>query len=291
MTRFPDRLRQLAVGLTVLLLSSCGGADEPGSPDTTVASVSISAPATAVAPGGSLQLSATVKNSLGNAISSATVAWTSSEQSVATVSSTGLVSAVANGSTVITAISSGKTATVTITVQTIAQDNTVATVSVTSSSSTVAPGATLQMTATARNAAGTALTGLTATWVSSTQSVATVNSSGLLTAVANGTTTITATISGKSGDREITVQPSPAATVNAGPGESFDPQQIDVNVGATVTWHFLATHNVTFANVNGAPANIGDTGGGNVPRTFTAAGTFPYECTIHHGMTGTVVVH
>ena len=83
-------------------------------------------------------------------------------------------------------------------------DNTVATVTVTSPTASVAPGSSVQFTATPRNAAGTVLTGFTATWTTSFAAVATVDGDGLVTGVANGTATITATISGKTGDRDIT---------------------------------------------------------------------------------------
>lgn len=176
-------------------------------------------------------------------------------------------------------------------------DNAVATVSISSPATTIAPGATVQMTAVARNAGGSTVSGGTATWSSSTQSVATVNGSGLVTAVANGTSTITATIGGKNGTRVITVAtitPVPAATVDAGATNSFTPQQVDLSVGGTVTWHFNGPndHNVTFASTAaGTPSNIGATSNADVSRTFTTAGTFPYQCTLHAGMSGTVIVH
>src|SRR5688572_13016825 len=85
-------------------------------------------------------------------------------------------------------------------------DTTVATVSITPAVNTVEPGTTVQLTATPRTASGVALSGLATTWSSSNQSAATVNSSGLLTAATGGTTTITATVSGVSGTRQISVQ-------------------------------------------------------------------------------------
>ena len=172
-------------------------------------------------------------------------------------------------------------------------DNTVATVTVTGAS-TIAPGATSQLTAIPRNAAGTTLTGLTATWSSSANGVATVNGSGLVSAVANGTATITATVGGQPGTRQITVAtvtPVAAASVTVA-GSAFSPQQVDITVGGTVTWNFsdIVSHNVTFSAA-GSPGNISDQASGSAARTFTTVGTFPYQCTIHNGMTGTVVVH
>jgi plastocyanin len=173
-------------------------------------------------------------------------------------------------------------------------DNTVASVSVTGATS-IAPAGTTQLTATPKNAAGTALAGLTATWSTSASAVATVSATGLVTGVANGTATITATIAGVPGTRNITVQsitPVTSATV-AVQGQAFSPSQVDLTAGGQVTWNFQdqIDHNVTFDAVAGAPSNIGNTSSGSQARTFATAGTFPYHCTIHAGMNGTIVVH
>jgi plastocyanin len=176
-----------------------------------------------------------------------------------------------------------------------APDTTVASVAVTGPA-TVAPGSTIQLSAAAKNAAGTTLPGLEASWSSSATAVATVNASGLVTGVANGAATITATISGKTGSRALTVQQviiSAAASVTADASNSFTPQQVDISTGGTVTWSFSGSeaHNVSFAGTTGAPSSIGDTQNASVSRTFTTAGTFNYNCTRHAGMTGVVVVH
>jgi plastocyanin len=50
-------------------------------------------------------------------------------------------------------------------------------------------------------------------------------------------------------------------------------------------------HNVTFIIVNGRPADIsGSNANTTIARTFATAGTFGYVCTLHAGMTGTVIV-
>jgi plastocyanin len=59
---------------------------------------------------------------------------------------------------------------------------------------------------------------------------------------------------------------------------------VRIAVGGTVTFNWGAgggTHNVTFANVAGAPDDIADRNSGAVDRTFGTAGTFNYQCTIH----------
>jgi plastocyanin len=84
----------------------------------------------------------------------------------------------------------------------------------------------------------------------------------------------------------------PANTVIARAGNNFDPASLTVAVGTTVNFTFESTgHNVTFNIVNGRPADISGTNSNTtIARTFATAGTFGYVCTIHGGMTGTVIV-
>ena len=82
-------------------------------------------------------------------------------------------------------------------------------------------------------------------------------------------------------------------TVNATTSDTFDPSTMSVAVGTTVSFVFAATaHNVTFNAVAGAPADIpGNNANTTITREFDAVGTFPYQCTIHSNMTGTITVH
>lgn len=70
----------------------------------------------------------------------------------------------------------------------------------------------------------------------------------------------------------------------------FAPANIQVPVGTTVTWTWTSdasTHNVTFTDGQLS----GDKGAGaTYQRTFAAAGTFSYHCTIHGAMIGSVLV-
>ncbi len=72
---------------------------------------------------------------------------------------------------------------------------------------------------------------------------------------------------------------------------AFGPNPDTVSVGDTVTFAFpsSSSHSVSF-QASGAPADVPPATGGNFPRTFATAGTFPYVCTVHPYMTGTVVV-
>ena len=71
----------------------------------------------------------------------------------------------------------------------------------------------------------------------------------------------------------------------------FNPTARTVSVGTMVTWRWNAgavTHNVTFAD---GPASTNKSSG-TFQRTFAAAGTFAYTCTIHGaGMSGSVTVN
>jgi len=96
---------------------------------------------------------------------------------------------------------------------------------------------------------------------------------------------------GSSGDTGTNNNPS-GPTVNASPADVFNPSTLTVAVGATVTWVFGSVeHNVTFnSSTPGVPTNIGNSHNKNVARTFSTAGTFAYQCTLHAGMTGSITV-
>jgi len=91
-------------------------------------------------------------------------------------------------------------------------------VSVTPSNPSIADGATQQFAALGVLSDGTSqdITAA-ATWTSSSTTVATINASGLATGQNPGTTTITATLSGKSGTATLTVTSATLASVNVTP--------------------------------------------------------------------------
>jgi plastocyanin len=69
---------------------------------------------------------------------------------------------------------------------------------------------------------------------------------------------------------------------------SFEPQLVTIHVGQAVEWIWEdapVAHNVTFTNF-ASPTQAT----GTFIHTFTRPGTFPYRCTIHSDMTGTVAV-
>ena len=177
-----------------------------------VGSVIVSPATASVAPGATVQLSATTKDANGNVLTGRTITWSSNATAIATVNSSGLVSGVAAGPATITATSEGKSGTATITVTT-APPPPVATVTISPATASVAVGATVQLTATTKDANGNVLTGRTVTWSSNATGIATVNGSGLVSGVAAGSATITATSEGKSGTAAVTVTGGTSGTV------------------------------------------------------------------------------
>src|SRR5437762_1769684 len=166
-----------------------------------VASVAVNPATPSLAVGGTVQLTATPQDSVGNSLPGRTVTWASSASTVASVSTSGLVTSVAAGTATITATSEGKSGTATVTVTPVP----VASVSVSPAAPALLVAATVQLTATPRDASGTALSGRSISWVTSNASAATVSANGLVTGVAAGTATITATSEGKSGTASVTV--------------------------------------------------------------------------------------
>lgn len=83
-----------------------------------------------------------------------------------------------------------------------------------------------------------------------------------------------------------------ANTVVATNNITFEPGTLTVARGATVTFTFQNVgHNVFFDASSGAPSNIADVlSNTSVTRTFSVAGSFGFECHVHPGMRGTVVV-
>jgi plastocyanin len=90
----------------------------------------------------------------------------------------------------------------------------------------------------------------------------------------------------------LTAAPAQADSIFVSAGTtSFDPSHLDVLVGDNVIWrnNSVKTHNV---EAETASFNSGRFG----PRTavnhvFETAGSFPYVCTIHDGMTGEIGVY
>lgn len=97
----------------------------------------------------------------------------------------------------------------------------------------------------------------------------------------------TSTSTGISGAVSTAAKKSSVISIS---GNKFDPAELTVDVGTTVTWsnNDSTTHTVT------APSGAFNSGdlkpGQNFGYTFNEAGTYEYGCTIHTAMKGTVTV-
>ncbi len=88
-----------------------------------------------------------------------------------------------------------------------------------------------------------------------------------------------------------------AATVNVTVrDDSYDPSSITIAVGDTVTWNFndpdsVNPHSVTSTGAESFDSGVLNPGAPAFSRTFAAAGSFGYECSVHgSSMSGTVNV-
>ena len=170
---------------------------------------------------------------------------------------------------------------------------TVFTVVITAPKQTIAVGEPVQLTTTARDANGVTIGGAKFTYAASPTSVVSVNASGRVIGVAAGTGVITATSGGQTSlPFTITVTGGTVAGVVTMQANTFTPTQLTIRVGQSVMWDFGAEqHNVIFQNRTGKPNDIPTTSGQQVTRAFATAGTFPYDCQLHPGMSGSIVVN
>ncbi len=74
-------------------------------------------------------------------------------------------------------------------------------------------------------------------------------------------------------------------------GVSFTPSTITITAGTMVTWTNKDAVEHTVTSYSGAFDSGSISVNGNFSHLFTAAGTYPYYCTIHPSMTGSVIVN
>jgi plastocyanin len=121
---------------------------------------------------------------------------------------------------------------------------------------------------------------------------------GLLVAACGGSSATTTTAA----DGATTTAPATGSTATTGTAggastaqvimtnRAYDPQTVTIKVGDTVTWlnQDAPQHDVV-ADSGEFKSDLFDKGQ-SFSFTFTKAGTYPYHCSIHPGMTGTIVV-
>jgi uncharacterized protein YjdB len=252
--------------------------------DAGIVSLSVD-PATLTLPAlGTRALAARALLSDGTALDvTASATWSSDTPSVATVSSTGVVTAVAAGTAHIRATLAGVSGTSTVTVPTA----TVTDVRVDPGTASTTVGGTVTFAATAVLSDGTS-TDVTAsaTWTVTDATIAKV-ASGIATGVAGGTTTVTASISGKSGSAALTVtakaltsvQLSPfAPTVGIGVSIPFKATALyadgtSADVTTTASWSSSAPSVVTVVATGASAGNATSVGAGSATISATFGGT------------------
>ena len=292
-------LRRFMIAMVVLTATACGSSD--GGTAVPVAASVVLTPASTgnlVSIGDTRAVTAVVKDAGGATLASAAVTWTSSDAAVLTVAGSGssaTITSTGNGSATVTATSGTAKATLSITVAQV-----FAALGVSAAAPSIGIGATSAVTAVARDAKGASITGAagTVTYATSAATVAIVNAAGVVTGITPGAATITASLTSSgvtaTGTAAITVT-APAsspttATISAVTAFGFTPASATVAVGGTANWTIGATnHNVTFSTA-GAPTNIATTNNTTTARTFPTAGTFAYVCSLHAGMTGSILV-
>jgi|SoiMethySBSTD1v2_1073268.scaffolds.fasta_scaffold229622_3 plastocyanin len=103
---------------------------------------------------------------------------------------------------------------------------------------------------------------------------------------------------GDAGGANTSPMPTPgpvvtSATVAATPAIQFTPAIVNLAVGGTIEFDFGSVpHNVYFDDAPpGAPANItAPSFSTRVDRTFLTPGRYVYNCHLHPGMSGVIVV-
>jgi uncharacterized protein YjdB len=235
---------------------------------TTLVSITVT-PANSIAIiGGTQPFVATGSYSDGtNAVITNTVAWTSGTTTVGTVQPSGIATGVSGGSTIITASLAGKSGTATFNVT---PANTLVSIAVTPAIPSIVVGATQPFVATGTFSNGTSadITS-TVTWTSASPLIGSILPSGVATGIAAGSSTITASLSGKTGTATLNV--TAIATLAS---IAVTPATAGVLVGGTQ--NFVATGTFT----DGTTANISNTAAwssgtpsvGTVSSTGTAIG-------------------
>jgi plastocyanin len=71
---------------------------------------------------------------------------------------------------------------------------------------------------------------------------------------------------------------------------SFSPANLTVTAGTTVTWTNNDAMNHTVTSNSGLFDSGNIAAGAKFSKQFSTAGSYPYHCTIHAGMTGTITV-
>jgi len=224
-----------------------------------IASVAIQPRSATIQRGGTVQLSVTVTDESGAAVTDRAPTWTSTKAAVAIVSASGLVTAVAPGSASIVAALDGKADTVGITVVSVP----VGSVSVQPASVALNVGQGTTLTATVRDANGAIVTDRTVTWSTSNAAVASVTQGGVVKALATGTATISATSEGNTGSASVTVAAVPVATITLQPTSVTLQRNMSTTLTATLkdaSGNVLTGRSIAWSSSDTTVARVSGTG-------------------------------
>jgi hypothetical protein len=184
---------------------------------------------TAFAVGDTLQLTATIANAHGAALSGVTPAWISDRLDVVSVDSAGTVVAQGQGVATVTVSAGGRTARAIITVR----QAPAGLVIVGDTVLHVPEGDRVRATAQVLDARGHEIVGLAPSWHSGDLGIAAVDGTGEITGVTPGHTMLTAQLGGFSARLAAEVVPVPASiTVVSGEGQRA---QVERKVGSPIT--------------------------------------------------------
>lgn len=237
------------------------------------------APATAsIARSTSQQFQATANYADGSSRDvTATAAWTSSDASIATVSASGEASGLLAGAVTITAQLSGAQGQAQLTVT----DVSLTAIAVTPANVTLPLAASTDLVATGSFSDGSTQD-ITAqvTWSSSAPNVVTVAASppGRITSVATGTATVTATLSGRTGQAQVTVTNATLQSITVTPSVPTRAKGLTVQFAATGVYSDQTTLDLTrlviWSSTDTAVASISNAAGAEgLATTLTAGGT------------------
>ena len=248
-------MRVFARAVPLVALLACGG--DGGSPPApsaptgpVVTTIVVTSPAGPLQVGGTLALSAEVRDQAGMAITGKTVTWATANAAVATVSNAGVVTGIGPGTAAISASADSKTGSTNVSVTQVP----VFAVTITPLAAPTVAGETTPLTVVVRDEQGNELVGRKVTWSSSVSLVATVDALGRLVASSPGATTITAASEGVSGTLAVTVT-APAGSI-VPTIESIAPATLAPGATATLRGTgFLGVANTT-VTISGVTAAV-----------------------------------
>lgn len=261
-----------------VLVDGGGPGGDGGTPNLSLAALSIDPAQARVAPGSRVSLTATGVYSDGSSADVTSLAtWSIDSPQVAEVT-LGVVRALTAGTARVTASFGGLSATATITVP----NATFVSLAVTPDRATTGVGGTVQLHAVATLSDGSTqeVTSPTAAWSSAHPNIATVSASGLVTGVAAGTTTITATVGALSASATLEVSAAALASIAITPTNPVAARNVTIPFAAVGTYSdgSIADLTRTATWESSAPATVAITSGGFA--TTLSAGTSIISATV-----------